>query len=161
MRGPKKNHVGKRLGAKWDALGQGAPDLMTDTDFTHPYPSPPKIKRAPVKREAPRQRAVVNGLRRRLPEGSLIWATTNHARTRNQTFFLISQGMVPGMTDLFVLIEGPRLFGIEMKDEGKRASENQLFVHAQLRALGVPVLSECCELEQAVEFLRGQGVEVK
>lgn len=81
----------------------------------------------------------------------------------------MSQGMIPGWPDLGVLVPGRFvrdwrapywLAKIEMKDAGKHTSHTQDDVHAQLRALGVPVLSECCDLEQAVVFLRGQGVEI-
>lgn len=150
------------------ALAEGAPEMLTDADFAYRTATrAPAKKRA--KPEALAQRAIVNGLKRRLPAGSLIFAITNHSRSKNQTFFLMSQGMLPGMPDIGVIVPpyhySPlygRLFLIEVKDpNGGSLSDNQKRVQEDLRTLGVPVLAECRDLKEALVFFRNHSVPLK
>lgn len=171
---PRKSHVPKRVAKLWDAIGQGAPELLDDTDFKHPYVTP-KPRAKPQQRERKEvQRPLVNYLRKHLPAGSVVFAVTNHARSRTQTFALIADGMLSGMTDVVVLVDrrhvvglqgtsGPPWIGcIENKDpEGGSLSDNQKFVQSELRAMGAAVLEECRSVEQAVAWLHQQGVPVR
>ena len=148
-------HVPKRLAKAWEAVARGAPGLLTDDDFAPRAPRAP-----PVKQEAPRQRAVVSYLRKHLPEGSVVCAVTNHSRSREQTFFLVAQGMLPGMPDLLIFTPGPAVHAIEMKGPDGRLSDAQRHVQGLLTALGVPVLAECTGIDEARDWLREQGVKI-
>ena len=108
------------------------------------------------------QRPLVNYLRRHLPIGSVVFAITNHARSRQQVFALMRDGMLPGMPDVGVVVPGPCFLAIECKrPNGGALSEGQKHVQSELTALGVPVLSECRSVEQAVEWLISMGVEFR
>lgn len=174
MRRPiRKSDVGKRAGKLWDALGQGAPDLLDDTDFKHPYPSANKQigQKKNQSEKTDVQRPLVTYLRKHLPLGSVVFATTNHARSKQQIFALMRDGMLPGVPDICVCVDGARLIVpqsqafvcfIECKHpDGGRLSDNQIHVQAEIKALRVPVLEECRSVEQAVAWLHQQGVPVR
>ena len=144
------------------ALAEGCPENMP-ADF--PAPRAPR-KRA-VKKEAPRQIAIVTHLRRHLPEGSLVFHIPNHRRSENHGHFLRAMGQLAGMPDLLVVIPHPLgyaptrpqglWFGLEVKDEGGKVTDRQSYYHAQLATLGCPC-AVVCDVGGAVDFLRGWGV---
>lgn len=144
----------KRLAAVWDAMAQGDVEALEEIGAA----PEPKQRAKPEKHEALRQRAVVTYLRKHLPLGSLVFAITNHSRSREQTFFLLSQGMLPGMTDLGVLVAG-RFYAIEMKNPGGRLSSNQERVQGALEDQGVPVLKMCEGVPDVVAFFDRWGVQ--
>lgn len=129
-----------------------------------PLKLPPRPKISTTKRNDTErsevQRPLVNYLRRHLPVGSVVFAITNHARSRQQVFALMRDGMLPGMPDVGVIVPGPCFLAIECKrPDGGALSDAQRHVQSELTALGVPVLSECRSVEQAVEWLKSMGVE--
>lgn len=128
-------------------------------------PPRPKINAATKRKDTERsevQRPLVNYLRRHLPAGSVVFAITNHARSRQQVFALMRDGMLPGMPDVGVIVPGPCFLAIECKrPDGGALSDAQRHVQSELTALGVPVLSECRSVEQAVEWLISMGVEFR
>jgi hypothetical protein len=158
--------VSKRAARKWDAIAQGAPDLLDDADFAHPYPS--SKARQPLKQteKTEVQRPLVVYLRRHLPADSVVFAIPNAARSRAQIFSLMRDGMLPGAPDICVITrdaDGKRWLGfIECKHpNGGRLSDVQIEVQARIGALGFPVLSECRSVEQAVAWMHQQGVPVR
>ena len=157
------------------AIAEGAPEMLEDADFALR-----KATRQPrAKPEALKQRAVVVYLRKHLPLGSIVFAITNHSRSKHQTFALIAQGMLPGMPDVGVLVPShplsrpmPQqyhlysphrhcLFFIEMKSDTGKLSEAQRNTQELLRDLGVPVLSECRSVDEAKIFLQKLGVQFR
>lgn len=166
----KRSDVSKSAARKWNAIAQGAPELLDDTDFKHPYVTKPA--RAPLKQaeKVEVQRPLVIYLRRHLPHGSVVFAVPNGARSKNQIFSLMRDGMLPGVPDICVCVDGRRLVTpqsqawvgmIECKaPDGGRLSDAQTHVQGELVAMRVPVLSECRSVEQAVAWLHQQGVPV-
>lgn len=168
-RGIKKSDLSKRAAKHHEAIARGAPELLSDTDFAHPY-----VTRKPTQKPAQTertevQRPLVNFLRGHLPRGSVVFAITNHARSKTQVFALMRDGMLPGFPDIGIISRvapqhgGGRFVGfIEAKRPGGGVlSEAQKFVQAEIRELGLPVLAECRSVQEAVDWLREQGVEVR
>lgn len=167
----RKQDTPKHLHKAWDALAQGAPDLLDDLDISRlraraeaRAEAPPRKK--PDQAERRSQGRGVVYLRRHLPMGSLVYAVPNSARSQAHRFALMRDGMLPGMPDLGIIVPWPepflhRTFRIEWKREGGGVlSPAQIHIHEQLRALGVPLLSECRSTQEAVDWLREQGVEI-
>lgn len=159
----KKSEMSRALAKAWGAIGEGAPELLSDADFVA-MKAPPRAK--PQQKERKSQAAGVIFLRKHLPRGSLVYAIPNASRSREHRFSLLRDGLLPGMPDLGIIVPWPepflhRTFRIEWKRPGGGAlSQSQIEVHAQLRALGVPLLSECRGTDEAVEWLREQGVKI-
>lgn len=168
MKNPRKmQDVPKRLRNTHQALACGAPEMLTDSDFAYAAAVRDSVRspRKPAKPEWHAQRAVVTYLRKHLPAGSIVFAITNHSRSRMQSFALTAMGMLPGMPDLCVITPNayssvPLLLCIEMKAPDGRVSDVQLHTQQTLRALGVPVLAKCTSTQEAVEWLRKQGVQI-
>lgn len=66
-------------------------------------------------------------------------------------------GVVSGFPDLTVLLDGGRVFFIEMKSATGRLSENQRLVHQKLRSLGHVVIV-ARDIETASAALRAEGL---
>lgn len=149
-------------GKAWRALAEGAPELLDDVDFSK-LRHRVRITKKPDQAERHSvQRPLVTYLRRHLPAGSVVFAITNHARSREQVFALLADGMQPGMPDVGVVLAGARLLLIECKrPDGGSLSDAQKHTQGLLEALGVPVLKECRSKEEAVAWLREQGVFVR
>lgn len=156
-----------------------ADEVMTDADFAMARAfrdgAGPAPRKPPAQRERDEvQRPLVNHLRKHLPAGSIVFAVTNHARSKMQIMALIRDGMKVGLPDIGIITAAvgrddgrltllpPRLLMIECKHpDGGVLSEAQKHTQSELRGLGVPVLAECRSVEQALEWLRKQGVEIK
>lgn len=148
-------------GKAWRALAEGAPELLEDVDFSK-LRHRVRVTKKPDQQERHNvQRPLVTYLRRHLPTGSVVFAITNHARSRAQIFSLLRDGMQPGFPDIGIILAGPRFLAIECKrPDGGSLSDSQIHTQALLAAAGVPVLAECRSVSEAVEWLREQGVEV-
>lgn len=177
----KWSDIPKRKRALYRALAEGAPELLTDADMAyHAAIRAPRAK--PVQSEkVDVQRPLVVYLRRHLPAGSVVFTVPNASRSKQQTFALIRDGMLPGMPDVGVIVPemayireksstlGFRpaytagVFFIECKrpDGRGKLSEAQQHVQSMLTALGVPVLAECTSVQQAIAWLHQQGVEFR
>lgn len=162
-RGVKKSDVSKSLAKAWDKLGQGIPlDDLDVQRFAHSAAKAkaPKKPRQDLER-AQVQRPLVVYLRRHLPAGSVVFAITNHARSRQQIFALMRDGMLPGVPDVCAVLPGGRVLFIECKrPDGGSRNDSQKHVQASLQAIGVAVMQECRSVEQAVEWLRAEGVAI-
>lgn len=155
--------VSRQAAKQWGAIAQGAPELLDDLDMSRTTP------RGPMKRpERDAQRKVVTYLRKHLPAGSLVWSNNNTNTTAAQRHTQMADGMLPGLPDLTVIVPSKdypavfavRVYFIEMKSQTGRLSSQQRDTQAALTALGVPVLSECRSVEEAVTWLRRMGVKI-
>lgn len=158
----RKADLPRRKAAIWDALAQGDPDAPALQARAIPTGAPPKPRNDAERREV--QRPLIVYLRRHLAEpDSVVFAIPNLARSQQQTFALIADGMLPGIPDVCVVtrdVRGARWAGfIEAKaPDGGRLSDAQKHVQAQIRALGFPVLAECRSVQAAVDWLSEHGV---
>lgn len=118
-------------------------------------------RRAP---EAELQVKLVVALRRRLPEGSLVFHVPNQRRGKTDAIKLKTMGVLAGMPDLLVLLpfdrrREARLLAIEVKARSGALSESQVRVAEQLGALGVPYFL-ARDVESALKWIGG-FVELK
>src|SRR5262245_16945147 len=95
----RKSDLPRRAGAIWDALAQGDPDALAEAHAmtTRKAAMPVQHEREEV------QRPLIVYLRRHLEPGSVVFSVPNMARSRQQTFTLIRDGMLPGVPDVCVL----------------------------------------------------------
>lgn len=168
MRARKAMTIPKSERAAWDAIAVGAPHLLP---VAHAAQKTPRKK--PEQKERKSQGAAVTYLRRHLPRGSLVYAIPNMARSPAHRFALIRDGMLPGMTDLCIIVpdhdaQSFRSFYVEWKrafgprgGNGGALSDAQIEVQRQLRDAYVPVLAECRSIEECAAWLREQGVEIQ
>lgn len=164
-RGIRKSDLSKRVAQQWDAIARGEPALLDDFDFSKkakPRAKPVQAEKVEV------QRPLVVHLRRHLPEGSVVFAIPNLSRSRQQTFALLRDGMLPGVPDLCIIIPrdgcitDPSVFFIECKHpDGGTLNDAQREVQRQLEWCSVPVLSECRSVRQAVDWLQKHGVQFR
>lgn len=152
-----------------------ADEVMTDADFAMARAfrdgAGPAPRKPPAQRERDEvQRPLVNYLRKHLPPGSVVFSVPNHARSKMQVLALIRDGLKPGFPDLGLLVNmstaaelrPPLVCFIENKHpDGGVLSAAQEHTQGELVALGFPVLCDCRSVEQALEWLRKQGVEIK
>lgn len=141
---------------------------LLESDVTLPDMTARKApRRKPVKKEAPRQIAIVTHLNKHLPEGSLVFHVPNHARSREHALFLARMGQRGGIPDLLVVVPHPcgqaptrpqgLWFGLEVKDEGEAATSKQEYYHGVLDRLGCPC-AVVFDVKGAVTFLEKWGV---
>lgn len=120
------------------------------------------------------QKALVRHLTLRLEQPSLFWATTNQRGTRKpwEQAILKALGMRAGIPDLFVLLPGSKLIGLECKAPpalGKRGqlskakprlNDAQAEVLPQLAALGVPTII-VRDVDDAIAALSTMGAKFR
>lgn len=167
----RKQDLPRRLAAAWDALGQGAPELIDDADVAY-FKATRSPRKKPEQRERMQvQRPLVNFLRRHLPSGSkVLFIPNGTARSsRNHIFMLIADGLEQGTPDLEIILpfgtydvqRVPRgVCRIECKrEEGIKPSDNQALRIAEHEALGIPCFV-AGSVAEAVDWLRKQGVQI-
>lgn len=153
----RKQDLSKSVARQWEAIARGDPSMLED--FALPQTRPPRAK--PEQREKKEvQRPLVKHLRKHLPLGSVVHAQAIQPLNENHKFAMQNDGVLFGMPDLLIIIPGPRFFLIECKSETGRLNRNQQYVQPLLTALGVAMLSECRSVEQAVEWLKAEGVAI-
>lgn len=124
-------------------------------------PTRPKSKNKA--REMPFQARLVVALRRRLPEGSLVWHTFNRRKDRQEAIYAKMLGALAGIPDVFVLaservdfdgVHLTRLFAIECKAKSS-SRDAQKKIRAKLEALGVPyfVARKSADVDAALEWI--------
>jgi hypothetical protein len=173
---PRKSDIPKRTAAIWDAIAQGSPEMM-DEALARPIRAP-VVARAKTQPERDLvQRPLVVWLRKHLPDGSVVFAVPNLARSRQQLFSLIRDGMLPGVPDICIITTRTRMMCgddgmiphttpwigfIECKrPDGGTLTDAQIVVQGQLGALRVPVLAECRSVAEAAAWLKEQGVALR
>jgi hypothetical protein len=174
---PRKEHLTRRQGALWDALAQGSPEMVADA-----LAKPTRAASTPA-RQSERidvQRPLIVYLRKHLPAGSVVFAVPNLARSREHTYTLIRDGMLPGVPDICILTSTtamlcgddethsmipwstPWVGFIECKRPGGGVlSDAQREVQSFIRALKIPVLAECRSIPEAAQWLHEQGVVLR
>lgn len=80
-------------------------------------------------------------------------------RTRTEAAILIGQGVVPGVPDLIFIHDG-KTFGLELKAERGRLSENQKLIHGRMEAVGA-TCGTARTLDEALAFLEANGIPLR
>lgn len=70
---------------------------------------------------------------------------------------LKKMGLTPGVSDLVIVAEGGRFYGMEVKTEKGRLSESQVIFRDRCRELGIPYVV-VRSVEEVVEQLRTWGI---
>lgn len=107
--------------------------------------------------EDPIHMAILGYLNLKLPN-AVIWHTPNGGqRTAKAGAKMKKLGAKAGMPDLFIL-QGKKLYAIEVKAEGKYMTPTQRDVKAELEGQGLSGYAVCRSIDDAMETLEGWGI---
>jgi hypothetical protein len=105
--------------------------------------------------------SILEWMRLVLPPGSLIWHTPNGgSRDVREAAKLKKMGVVPGIPDLVVFMDGAFAFSLEVKAQAGRLSAEQHGVHAVMRRLGFKV-AVVRGIDEARQALASWGVQTR